>query len=84
MIREQALGKYIVLKKQIYELGIKSQALVKDIQEETETFLSDKDFSTMDFKKIETLAVELQQLQVEYKEKVSTFLELKETYNITE
>lgn len=84
MIREQALGKYIVLKKQIYELGIKSQALVKDIQEETETFLSDKDFSTMDFKKIETLSVELQQLQIEYKEKVSTFLELKETYNITE
>ncbi len=82
--REQAIGKYVVLKKQIYELGIKAQALVNDIQEETETFLSDKDFSTMDFKKVETLSRDLQIIQTDYNEKVSKMKDLKEKYNITE
>jgi len=84
MERDQALGKYIVLKKQLYELGIKAQALVNDIQEETETFLSEKDFSTMDFDKVITLSNEVKKLQVDYAEKAQKFNELKETYNFTE
>ena len=79
--REQAIGKYEVLKKQVYELGIKAQAMVKNIQEETETFLSEKDFSTMDFKKVETLSKELQTLQKEFKEKIDKMSQLKETFN---
>lgn len=80
--REQAIGKHEVLKKQIYELGIKASALVNDIQSETESFINDKDFSTMDFKKVETLAKELDSLQADYKEKVLKMNDLKKTYNL--
>lgn len=79
--RERALGQYVALKKQIYELSIKSQSLVKDIHEETDSFLSDKDFTSMDFKKVETLSKELQLLQDDYKEKASKMEQLKSTYN---
>lgn len=79
--RERALGQYVALKKQIYELSIKSQSLVKDIHEETDSFLSDKDFTSMNFQKVETLAKELQLLQVEYKEKAVKMEQLKTTFN---
>ena len=79
--RERALGQYVALKKQIYELSIKSQSLVKDIHEETDSFLSDKDFTSMNFKKVETLAKELQLLQDEYKEKAGKMEQLKTTFN---
>lgn len=79
--RERALGQYVALKKQIYELSIKSQSLVKDIHEETDSFLSDKDFTSMDFKKVETLSKELQLLQDDYKEKAEKMNLLKSTYN---
>ena len=82
--KEKAQSKFTYLKRQLYDLGSQSQALVNSIHEETETFLSDKDFSTMDFKKVETLAKELQQLQVDYKKKVDQFNKLKETFNFTE
>ncbi len=81
---EQANGRYAILKKQIYQLGIKAQSMVKDIQEETDTFMSDKDFSTMDFQKVETLAKELQQLQKDYTSKVEQMNKLKATFNISE
>ncbi len=79
--RERALGQYVALKKQIYELSIKSQSLVKDIHEETDSFLSDIDFTSMNFQKVETLAKELQLLQVEYKEKAVKMEQLKTTFN---
>lgn len=82
--REKAIGKNVILKKQIYELGIKAQALVKEIQEETDTFLSDKDFTSMDFSKIETLAKELKTLQLEYQEKAAELIRIRETFNITD
>lgn len=78
--REQALGKFEVLKKQIYELGIKAQAMVKEIQEETETFLSEKDFSQMDFKKVETLSKELQAIQEDFNDKVRKMKDLKDKF----
>ncbi len=79
--RMQALGQYEATKKQLYELGIKAQSMVNSIFEETNSFLTDKDFSTMDFKMIETLAKELQQLQSDYNEKSLRMKKLKETYN---
>lgn len=84
MKREQAIGKCAVLKKQIYDLGIKAQSLVKDIQEETETFLTDKDFTTIDFKKVITLSVECRKIQKEFSEKAETYKNLVDTFNITE
>ena len=82
--KEKAQSKFTYLKRQLYDLGSEAQALVNSIHEETETFLSDKDFSTMDFKKVEILAKELQQLQKVYRQKVEQFNKLKETFNFTE
>jgi hypothetical protein len=82
--RELALGRFVALKKQIYELGIKAQSLVKDIQEETDSFLSDKDFTSMDFKKVEALSKDLQTIQADYKEKAEKMNYLKDTFNLTE
>lgn len=84
MEREQAIGKAAVLQKQIYELGMKAQSLVKDIQDETESFLSDKDFSAMDFKKVITLSLECRKIQKEFADKSKAFSDLIEIYNITE
>lgn len=82
--RERAEGKNVILKKQIYNLGIKAQALVKEIQDETESFLSDKDFTSMDFSKVESLAKELKMLQLEYQEKAAELTRIRETFNITD
>ncbi|MGK9367536.1 hypothetical protein ACSSWA_01385 [Melioribacter sp. Ez-97] len=81
-LKEQAIGRYQILKKQIYDLSVKAQSMVKEIQDETESFLSDKDFTTMDFKKVETLARELQALQEEYAEKAGKMEQIKSTYNL--
>lgn len=78
--RERALGKFVILKKQIYELSIKAQSMVNVIHEETDSFLSDKDFNSMDFAKIETLARELQLLQEDYNVKAGNMQHIKETY----
>ncbi|NJD21111.1 MAG: hypothetical protein FIA82_00355 [Melioribacter sp.] len=83
--REKAVGQFLVLKKQIYELGIKAQSFVNDIQQEINSFdESEKDFSNMDFKKVRTLSNELIKLQAEYDSKKKEMLRLKETYNIEE
>jgi len=82
--KEKATAQYSYLKRQLFELGSYCQALVNQIHEETEIFLSDKDFTTIDFKKIQTLALELQQKQHEYKEKVDKFNKLKELYSFGE
>ena len=82
--RERAEGKNVILKKQIYNLGIKAQALVKEIQDETESFLSDKDFTSMDFSKVESLAKELKMLQLEYQEKAAELTRIRKTFNITD
>jgi hypothetical protein len=82
--REQALGRFIVIKKQIYELGIKAQSYVKEIQEEIDSFFSKNDFTKMDFRKVETLARELQTMQEDFKEKAGKMNELRATFNLTE
>jgi hypothetical protein len=82
--KEKAQSKFTYLKRQLYDLGAEAQALVNSIHDETETFLSDKDFSTMDFKKVEILSKELQQIQKTYRQKVEQFNKLKETFNFTE
>lgn len=83
--REQALGKYLVLKKQIFELGVKAQSFVQDIQDEVNSFAtSENDFASINFKKVITLSTELVQLQKEYKAKSEEMKRLKNTYNITE
>lgn len=79
--RERALGQVVILRKQIYELATKAQAMVKEIHEETNSFLSDKDFTSMDFKKVGTLAIELQELQKVYEEKAKRIDALVSTYN---
>ena len=78
--REQAMGKFIILKKQIYELSIKAQSMVNVIQKETDSFLSNKDFNSMDFAKIERLANELQLIQEDYTVKAGHMQRIKETY----
>ena len=82
--REQALGRFIVIKKQIYELGIKAQSHVKEIQEEIDSFFSDKDFTKMDFRKVETLSRELQAVQKDFNDKAIKMNELKINFNLTE
>lgn len=82
--KEKALSKFTYLKRQLFELGQQCQALVNEIHEETETFLSEKDFSTMDFDKIITLSKELKSLQADYKKKVEKFNAIKETFNLQE
>jgi hypothetical protein len=83
--REQALGKYLVLKKQIFELGVKAQSFVQDIQDEVNSFAtSENDFSSIDFKKVITLSSELLKLQKEYSVKSEEMKRLKNTFNITE
>ncbi len=82
--KEQAHGRYIILKKQIYELGIRAQSHVEGIRQETDTFLTENDFTKMDFKRIESLSRELQLLQGEYNDKVAQMKLLKDTYNISE
>ncbi|NMB83476.1 MAG: hypothetical protein GYA14_16830 [Ignavibacteria bacterium] len=83
--REQALGKYLVLKKQIYELGIKAQSFVQNIQEAVNSFtLSESDFTSIDFKKVIALSSELLKLQKEFSVKSEEMNRLKKTYNITE
>lgn len=80
--RDRALGQYTVLKEKIYRQGIKAQSLVDSINDEMNAFaLSEKDFTDMDFKKVETLVKELQQLQTDYIESVVRMKKLKETYN---
>ena len=80
--REQAIGKFEVLKKQVYELGIKANALIDSIREETDTFINENDFSTMDFQKVESLAKDLQAIQKDYSAKKGKMEEIKKTYNI--
>lgn len=83
--REQALGKYLVLKKQIFEMGVKAQSFVQDIQDEVNSFAtSENDFASIDFKKVITLSTELQKLQKEYIVKSEEMNRLRNTYNITE
>ena len=82
--REQALGRFIVIKKQIYELGIRAQAYVKEIQEEIDSFFSEKDFTKMDFRKVETLSRELQAIQEDFNEKAGRMNDLRVTFNLTE
>jgi hypothetical protein len=82
--REQALGRFIVLKKQIYELGVKAQSYVKEIQEEIDSFFSEKDFTKMDFRKVETLSKELQAIQEDFNDKAVKMNELRVTFNLSE
>jgi len=82
--KEKAQSRFVYLKRQIFDLGSKAQALVSSINEETETFLTEKDFSTMDFDKVITLSKELKQLQNEFRTKVEQYNRLKETFNFTE
>lgn len=82
--RQRAEGKNVILKKQIYELGIKAQSMVKEIQEETDTFLSDNDFTSMNFSKVEILAKELKTLQMDYQEKAAELTRIRKTFNITD
>ena len=79
--RDLALGRYTMLKKQIYELGMLGQSHVESIQKEIATFTSEKDFTSMDFQKVETLAKELQKLQSTFVEKSRQMIHLKETFN---
>ena len=79
--RDQALGRYTLLKKQIFELGVLAQSHVESIHEEINSFTSEKDFASMDFVKVETLAKELQKLQTEFHDKSAKMIQLKETFN---
>ena len=82
--KERAQSQFSYLQQYLYNLGKECQALVNSIHEETETFLSDKDFSQMDFKKVELLAKELQLKQKDYKAKVEKFNKLKDDYGFNE
>jgi hypothetical protein len=82
-IRERALGRYAMLKKNIYEIGVKAQSFVEEIQNEVNAFaVSETDFASMDFKKVRTLSEELIKLQKDYSSKVKEMMSLQENYNI--
>ena len=82
-IRERAIGRHAMLKKNIYEIGVKAQSFVEEIQNEVNAFaVSETDFASMDFKKVRTLSEELIKLQKEYSVKVKEMLSLQENYNI--
>lgn len=82
--KDKAQAQFSYLKQYLYNLGKECQALVNSIHEETETFLSDKDFSQMDFKKIELLAKDLQLKQKDFKAKVEKFNKLKDDFGFSE
>jgi hypothetical protein len=82
-IRERAIGRHAMLRKNIYEVGIKAQSFVEEIQNEVNAFaVSETDFASMDFKKIKTLSEELINLQKEYSNKVKEMLNLQKNFNI--
>ncbi len=78
--RDQALGRKVFLDKEIFELGIKASSLVDSINKETKTFMAKKDFMTINWTKVESLAVELQKLQNEFREKCEERDSIKEIY----
>jgi hypothetical protein len=73
--REMAIGRFQMLKKKIYELGVKSQAFVEEIQNEVNAFAVSE---------IKTLAEELVKLQKDYSIMAKEMLQIKSTYNIEE
>lgn len=83
--REQAIGRLTVLRKKIYELGIKAQSLFNDLAEET-NFISDpeKDFLSVDCKKAKVLLDEIQKCQIEFNKLSEEANKLKTTFNIEE
>jgi hypothetical protein len=81
---QKAQAQFSYLKRYLYDLGKECQALVNQIHQETETFISNTDFSLIDFKKIELLSKELQQKKKDYNEKVDKFSRLKEIFSFTE
>ena len=80
--RDQALGRYIALKKRAYEAGVKAQSLLNDIYDETNTLLNGKDFTQVDFKKILTLSNECMKVQHEFFEIKSEMENLNSTYQL--
>ncbi len=82
MERDRALGRFMVLRKKAYELGIKAQSLLSDIHEETNTLLTGKDFMEVDFKKIKILADECISIKNDFSNVDKEMKELDATYDL--
>jgi len=80
--RDQALGRYIALKRKAYEAGVKAQSLLNDIYDESNTLLSGKDFVSVDFKKIITLSGECIKVQNEFTAIKTEMENLNNTYQL--
>ena len=80
--KEQAMGQLQLLQKQIFETGIKAQALLNDIQNTTETVLSGKDFNEIDFDAVIILCDSCKDLQTSFREKADRIKLLKKTFDI--
>jgi|GEM_PF-2729416 len=78
----EAAGRYDQLKREVYELGIKAQAILDDIQAETETLLSGRDFNKIDFDKVIVLCRECKAAQASFAEKAKTMEEIANAYGI--
>ena len=83
--REQAIGKLVVKRKQIFELGVKGQNLADDLSEQFNFMANpENDFLSVDCKKSKVLLNELMKIQEEFKKISSEAESLKTTFNIEE
>lgn len=80
--QSQAMGQIQILNKEIYEAGIKAQALLNDIQDATETILSGKDFNNIDFDKVIVLCDSCKEVQEIFRAKAARVKLLKEEFGL--
>jgi hypothetical protein len=83
--REMALGRLVMLRKELYQIGTRAMTFVKEIQDEVNAFaFTEDDFTTIDFKKVKTLSEEIMKLQKEYQIRIKEADSIKTTYNFEE
>lgn len=78
--RSNALGKYELLKKEVYALGIRAASHLNDLQNEIDTLTTDKDFSQIDLDAVQVLIDALKGIQNSFNEKRDKMNKLAETY----
>jgi len=82
--RELALGKYEMAKKRIRELGIRAGSHLQTLRETTDTLLTNKDFTQIDFDECMILVKSLKGIQTAAKEVLKEMSELENTYGFND
>lgn len=81
--RTVALGKFEAAKKDLTMLGIKAGSHLESLRKETDTLLTDKDFTSIDFEIVKTLVDELEIIQKQAVEKIELMKRLDKTYKLS-